>query len=118
MSAQKLLIAVTLFFTSALIGKAEIKIVVNHNSDEAATAAFKFKDIPSPSKSDAAKSAKFSIVDGERDENGGELEKLNDGKTPAEEDEPAENFFFNAGTPGGQLLMDLGSVIELRQVNT
>src|ERR1051326_438698 len=118
MNVQKFLIVTSLILTGALACHAEIKIVVNHNSDESATAAFKFKDVPSPSKDDAAKSAKFSIVEGERDENGGELEKLNDGKTPTEEDEPAENFFFNAGTPGGRLLMDLGSAIELRQINT
>lgn len=118
MNAQKFLIGAALFLTSGLICPAEIKIVVNHNSDESATSAFKFKDLPSPSKNDAGKSAKFSILEGERDENGGELEKLNDGKTPTEEDGPADNFFFNAGTPGGRLLVDLGGVLELRQINT
>jgi len=118
MSAHNFLIAASLLLASELLCHAEIKTVVNHNEADSATAAFKFTEVPPPSKSDAAKSAKFSIVDGERDENGGELEKLNDGKTPAEEDEPAENFFFNAGTPGGRLLLDLGKVIEVRQVNT
>src|SRR5437899_2079291 len=103
MSPHKFLIAAVLVFASAPC-RAEIKTVVNHNPNESATAAFKFKDVPSPSKTDAAKDAKFTIVDGERDENGGDVDKLNDGKTPTEEDQPAENFFFNAGTPGGRLL--------------
>lgn len=118
MSPHKFLSAVALLLASALLARAEIKTTVNHNPNESATSAFKFKDLPSPSKTDAAKDAKFTIVDGERDENGGDLDKLNDGKTPTEDDEPAENFFFNAGTPGGRLLVDLGKVIEVRQVNT
>jgi hypothetical protein len=95
-----------------------IKVTVNHNSNDTATSEFKFKEVPSPSKTDAAKNAKFSIVEGERDENGGDLEKLNDGKLPTEPDAPAENFFFKAGTPGGRLVLDLGSITDVRQVNT
>jgi hypothetical protein len=118
MNPHKLLIAPALLFASALLCRAEIKTSINHNPSESATSAFKFKEVPSPSKTDVAKDAKFSIVDGERDENGGNLEKLNDGKTPTEEDQPEENFFFNAGTPGGRLLLDLGKVTEVRQINT
>lgn len=116
MSARNLLLSAVLL--SALTCHAEVKILVNHNSEDSATAAFKFKDVASPSKTDAAKTARFSILEGDRDENGGDLEKLNDGKTPTEEDEPAENFFFNAGTPGGRLLLDLGGAIEVQQVNS
>src|SRR5262245_43167349 len=82
---------------------AEIKILINHNPNDSATISFKFKQVPSPSKTDAATHAKFTIIDGERDENGGDLTKLNDGKLPTEEDQPLENFFFNAGTEGGRL---------------
>src|SRR5215475_6885456 len=118
MSPHKFLSAATLLFASALLCCGEIKTAVNHNPNENATSAFKFKDVPSPSKTDAAKDGKFTIVDGERDENGGDVDKLHDGKTPTEEDQPEENFFFNAGTPGGRLLVDLGKVIEVRQINT
>jgi hypothetical protein len=97
---------------------AEIKTVVDHNDNEHATAAFKFKNVPAPSSTDAATKATFTIVDGEKDENGGDLDKLHDGKVPTEEDQPAENFFFNAGTEGGRLQIDLGKVIEIKQVNT
>src|ERR1017187_4131611 len=75
---------------------AEIKATVEHNDNDHAAAGFKFKNVPAPSTSDAATKAKFTIVDGDRDENGGGLDKLNDGKLPTEADEPAENFFFNA----------------------
>jgi hypothetical protein len=118
MSPHKFLFSVALIFASALLCRAEIKTTINHNPNETATVSFKFKEVPSPSATDSAKGAKFSIVEGERDDNGGDLEKLNDGKTPTEEDQPEENFFFNAGTPGGRLLVDLGNVIGVKQVNT
>src|SRR6266581_7375040 len=98
--------------------RAEIKIVVDHNSNESASPAFKFKNVPTPSKNDAATNARFTILDGERDDNGGDLDKLHDGKLPSEEDEPAENFFSNAATEGGRLRVDLGSIIEIKQINT
>jgi hypothetical protein len=107
-----------LILSLAVSARAEIKVTVDHNDNEHAKPEFKFDHVPSPSDKDAATKAKFSIVDGERDPNGGELEVLNDGKLPKEEDEPAANFFFNAGTEGGRLGIDLGSVIDIKQVNT
>lgn len=103
---------------AAATASAEIKIVIEHDDNDAATAQFKFKRIPAPSKTDAATGAKFTIVDGEQDDNGGSLEKLHDGRVPSEEDEPAENFFFNAATPGGRILVDMGRILEIREVNT
>ena len=102
----------------AVVARGEIKIVVDHNSNESASVAFKFKNVPTPSKNDPATSARFTILDGERDDNGGDLDKLHDGKLPTEEDEPAENFFFNAGTESGRLRVDSGKLIEIKQVNT
>jgi hypothetical protein len=105
-----------LMFT--MVSQAEVKIVADHNRNEYATPEFKFRKVPPPSKSDAATKAKFTIVDGRRDRNGGNVDKLNDGKIPFEEDQPSENFFFNAGTDGGRLLVDLGRTIDIKQVNT
>jgi hypothetical protein len=105
-----------LVFASALC--AEVKTVAEQNRNEHATPEFKFKNVPSPSQSDAATKAKFAIIDGRRDTNGGDTDKLHDGKIPDEEDQPSENFFFNAGTNGGRLLVDLGSVVDIKQVNT
>src|SRR3954453_13138892 len=117
-SLAVLAIGAVLFLAGQPKVLAEIKVLVEHKDNEQATAAFKFKTIPPPSRTDAASQATFSIITGEADENGGPLDKLNDGKVPSEEDQPAENFFFNAGTPGGRLLLDLGKVLELKQVNT
>src|SRR5881227_681523 len=88
----RVLVPVLLLVISA---RAEIKTVVEHIDNANASADFKFKTLPSPSKDDAAGKAKISIVDGERDPNSGSLDKLNDGQTPGEADEPDENFFFN-----------------------
>jgi hypothetical protein len=112
------IIAVSTVLLLATFAQAQIKIVADRNSGESATAEFKFKNVPSPSRNDAATKAKFILVDGRRDSNGGDLAKLNDGKVPTEEDQPAENFFFSAGTDGGRLLVDLGGAIHIKQVNT
>jgi len=42
----------------------------------------------------------------------GDVAKLTMEKLPKGEDEPDDNFFFDAGTDGGRLLLDLGSVIR------
>jgi hypothetical protein len=98
--------------------RAEIKTVADHNDSSEASAGFKFKTVPSPSKNDAATKARFMIVDGEMDANGGDVAKLHDGRVPTEDDQPSENCFFNAGTEGGRLLIDLGSMLGIKQVNT
>jgi hypothetical protein len=102
----------------SVAARAEVKVTIGHNEGDAASAAFKFKNVPSPSAHNAATSAKFSIVAGEVDPASAGVSKLNDGKLPAEEDQPDENFFFNEGTPGGRLVADLGSVISIKQINT
>jgi hypothetical protein len=118
MKTQYHSVASAALLLSILAAPGEIRTLVEHNDNEHATASFKFKSIPSPSKKDAATKAKFSILDGEQDPNGGWLDKLHDGAVPTEEDQPEQNFFFNAGTPGGRILVDLGSVIEIKAVNT
>ena len=97
---------------------ADIKTVVEHHDNEHATASFKFDSVPVPSGHDAATKGKFTLLEGEQDDNGGGLEKLHDGRLPTEPDQPTENFFFNAGTAGGRILVDLGAALDLRQVNT
>jgi len=110
--------AASALLISAAISFADVKVVVDQNDGEHASAAFKFKTVPAPSKTDAATKAIFSLADGEQDANGGGLEKLHDGAVPAQEDQPEENFFFNAGTAGGRIVVDLGNIIEVKQVNT
>jgi hypothetical protein len=109
-------VAACALFGSA--GRAEVNVVVNHNDNDKATADFKFKEVPSPAKNDAAAKAKLTIIDGDRDPNSGELEKVNDGKVPTEEDQPDENFFFAQRADGGRIGIDLGKAIDINEVNT
>jgi len=109
-----ILALLTLTFTA----HAQIKLTIDHNPNATATSAFKFKNVPSPAKDDAATKAKLLLIEGQADGNGAELSALTDGALPTEEDQPATNFFWNAGTGGGRFQMDLGSVIDIAQVNT
>lgn len=95
---------------------AEIKVVTEHKAKGDATPAFDFKNVPHAAKSGLT--AKVSIVDGDSDSNGGGLEKLTDGQLPSEEDQPTENFFFDAGTPGGRVRFDFGDAKPIGQINT
>ena len=79
---------------------------------------FAFKSVPAPANNDAATDAKFSVVDGSRDVNGGDLGALHDGRVPTNQDQPSENFFFSAGTDGGRIQIDLGKMTSVRQINT
>lgn len=103
---------------AATASHARVQVVTRHNGNAEATSAFRFDGIPSPSSSDAAAKATFTVVYGRRDPNGGDLDKLHDGYVPGDEDEPAESFFFRAGTAGGRLVIDLGTAVDVRQVNT
>lgn len=117
MESRSIIVVVALIvvmFAAAL--QAEVKVAIGHN--ELAGPDFKFGNVPLPSKNDAGEKAKLTIVDGRRDRNGGNIEKLNDGKIPTEADQPAENFFFAANSEGGRLLLDLAALVEIKQVNT
>lgn len=115
---KKIYFGAAVLLLSAAVSFGEIKITVDHNDSSQATAQFKFKNIPSPAASNAATKAKFAIVDGEQDSNSGDLSKLNDGKLPTEEDQPDENFFFSTDSDGGRIQVDLGSAIDIQQVNS
>jgi hypothetical protein len=108
--------AVGLIFSGAARG--EVKSVVERNDTANASAQFSFRTVPKPSKADGASKAKFTIVDGEPDRNGGTVAKLSDGNVPADGDQPSESFFFNAGTDGGRIAVDLGAAIDIKQINT
>lgn len=118
MNSRKFVVAMAAALLMVSAARAEIKVTVGHNSNDQATPAFKFKNVPSPSTNDIATQAKFTIADGYADDNSGDLAKLHDGKLPTEADQPDQNFFFDQGTEGGRLLVDLGSDINIQQVNT
>ncbi len=116
-SGKKLAIAL-LLLASSVSGQAQVKVIVDLNTGSEATAAFKFKHVPSPVKADVAAKAKLSLVVGDRDGNGGELTALNDGALPVEADQPAANFFFAAGSDGGRIQISFDHAIEVAQVNS
>lgn len=103
---------------STLVSQGAVQVLSERIESEAATGAFAFRQVPVPVRLDAAEKATFTLVDGQRDINGGELTKLTDGRLPQQEDQPAENFFFRAGSAGGRLVADLGDIVALRQINT
>ncbi len=110
--------ALAAFSILSSICHGEIQVVTERIGGSAASTAFAFKNVPAPAKGDAAEKAKLTLVDGQRDGNGGELSALNNGRLPREEDQPTENFFLRAGTDGGRIQIDLGSSIAIQQVNT
>jgi hypothetical protein len=112
------MIGVSALLVSGTVSLAEVKVIVERNAGDTGTAAFKFKNVPVPARNDAATAAKFSLADGQRDANGGALDKLHDGRLPSESDEPGENFFFGQNTDGGRIVVDLGNALEVKQVNT
>jgi hypothetical protein len=114
----QLLFPTATLLTLSLTAHAQVKVTADHNPNATATSAFKFKNVPSPVKDDAAAKATMLLVEGDIDGNGADLGALIDGVLPTEEDEPAKNFFFDAGTGGGRFRMDLESVIEIAQINT
>jgi hypothetical protein len=118
MAAARLWLGALSLIASAFVVRAEFKIVSERNSSDRATARFQFKGVPIPVKGDAATLARFTLVDGARDENGGGIRRLQDGRLPSEGDQPSENFFFAQGTDGGRLLIDLTNGIEIKQINT
>ncbi len=102
----------------ASVSRGEIQVVAQCNRDGDATPEFRFGNVVSPSSNDAATQATLVLLDGRRDSNSGEIQTLCDGVVPDGDDEPSENYFFAAGTDGGRLLLDLGSTIDIKQVNT
>jgi len=116
--AALFILAVVVLLSVALTGHAQVNITIDHNTGKAANAEFKFKRVPSPSRNDAATKAKLMMVDADADPNSADISALTDGILPATDDQPRKNFFLRAGSGGGRVRMDLGSVIEIAQVNT
>jgi len=96
----------------------DVKVTFDHNSNSTATREFKFKNIASPVKDDAAANAKLTLIDGELDQGSAPLSALVDGRLPQDEDEPGANVYFRAGSSGGRFRMDFATPIEIAQVNT
>ena len=96
----------------------DAKVSFDHNNNDVANRNFKFKNIASPVKDDAAAHARLTLIDGELDQGAAGLSALTDGRWPRDEDEPAANVFFRAGSSGGRFRMDFGAPIDIAHVNT
>ena len=114
----KLAFAIAFWVSLAPSASAQVKITIDHNTGAAATSEFKFKRVPSPARDDAASKAKLTLVDGVLDNGSGTPAALIDGLLPTDEDEPGANFYFAARSFGGRFRMDLGSALEIAQVNS
>ncbi len=79
---------------------------------------FRYEDLPTPVVNDLGRDATVTVVSGRVDRNSGGLSCLNDGQLPGSEDEPAENFFFQAGSSGGRLRFDLQRDCDLAAIRT
>jgi len=97
---------------------ARVNVAFERNGERRAGPRFEFRVLASPSSSDAASEAELSIVSGRADPNGGGLEALRDGRWPESADSPRESFFFDAGTSGGRILLDLRRPLDVDRVNT
>jgi hypothetical protein len=111
-------LAITALAALSLTGQAQVRVTVDRNTGNAATKEFKFKNVPSPAKDDAAAKATVTLLVGESDPAGGDVSVLTDGLLPTKADEPKSNFYFASGSGGGRVRMDFGEAIEIKQVNS
>jgi hypothetical protein len=95
--------------------RAEIQISSEHLDAELG---FCFEQIPLPAVNDAGSRATWTMISGQRDDNGARIAALNDGRVPANEDQPRSNFFFRAGTAGGRILADLGKANSIKRISS
>ena len=102
----------------AAAASGEITITVDHNGGAAATPAFKFARVPSPSKDDAAAAATVTVIAGTPDRNSAPPAALVDGFVPANEDDPGANLFFHANSWGGRIRIDLGKTIDVTEIRS
>ena len=111
----------SVFFLTLLIvtaAQSQMRVTIAHNDNKTANPEFKFANVPSPSRNDAATNARVVIVDGDADSNGADVTALVDGILPTAPDQPRQNFFVTAGSGGARLLIDLGRVLDIAQINS
>jgi hypothetical protein len=102
----------------ATTARSEITVLIDHNSTDDAAPGFHFAHLSSPGTTNLATDARIRIVDGKGDSNSGGTDALQAGYPPDDADQPDRNFFFEAGSSGGSIQVDLRKVIPICQVNT
>ncbi len=88
----------------SLCARARVQVQHDH---EPLPAGFTFENVPLPADNDAAASARFTLAGGQPDRNGAPLSALHDGAVPLSDDDPSHNFFFQAGSDCGRLVIDM-----------
>jgi hypothetical protein len=116
MKRRLFLMALTTALAAA--ARADVRLIVDRNLGPAATPAYTFKRVPPPSADDAATHAVVALIAGRIDGNSTGLPLIHDGRVAGNEDEPASNLFFAAGTWGGRFRMDLGAMTLIAQINS
>ncbi len=113
-------IAAGFFLLARLATHAEVTVTVGHNENGDTNPGFKFSNVPSPSTNDAATGAKFVIVDGERDPNGGDVDKLDHFRQTSHGGRPARRkFLLQCRNPRGTAASGSGQRDQCpKQVNT
>jgi hypothetical protein len=94
----------------------DLIIVSERVPNSAATPEFKFTKIPSPTPTNAATFAQFSVVAGRP--SGAGVYKLQESYLPNGPDAPDDNFFFADGTYGGRFMIDFHKTIAIKEINT
>src|SRR6266478_6816445 len=69
-AARYPIFTILILIISALTTHAQTKITIDHNTGAVINPEFRFKSVPSPSRSDAATNVRVILVDGEADPNG------------------------------------------------
>lgn len=98
--------------------QAAVQVQVERVPASEAGTGFRFPSVPRPVRGDAASGATIRVVAGRADANGGGVTVLNDGRVPANEDQPARNFFFAPQSAGGRILVDLGRPLGVGAIHT
>jgi hypothetical protein len=94
-----------------------VKVTIEAVPREQARANSPYKLVPAPAADDLGQGATFSIVDGRLLRQ--QLDRINDGRGPTNEDAPSEVVFFNWGIqPEGRIGADMGRVAPVRQIVT
>ena len=116
--AQRLFLIIIVAGLLAHDLQSQTRITIAHNDNKAANPEFKFANVPSPSRDDAATHARVVMVDGEADGNGADVTALTDGVLPTSGDQPRRNFFVTAGSGGARVLIDLGKPMDIAAINS
>jgi hypothetical protein len=117
---RRILAAVIPWTLASAALAADAVVSVERNEADSATAEYKFSTIASPSRTDAACSAKIGILSGQVDANSGRSRRLIDGVGARSKDDPENNFFFTAGrsTRPRRLLMTLSGPTDIQAIHT